>query len=83
MERTTIMLPHDLKVKALNRANKMGKSLGQFIRESITLALESTEGNRLEDDPLFADDAVYQGKTPADLAKNHDTYLYRGKDDIY
>jgi hypothetical protein len=76
MERTTIMLPHQLKILALEQANKKGISLGQFIREAIQKSLDSHINDDVFDDPLFTDDAVYTGKTPADLAKNHDVYLY-------
>ncbi|MCK4604954.1 MAG: hypothetical protein KAU41_09750 [Deltaproteobacteria bacterium] len=76
MQRTTVMLPHELKIKALNRANIQGISLGQFIRNSLLISLENLQKNDSVDDPLFADDAVYHGKTPADLAKNHDNYIY-------
>jgi hypothetical protein len=29
-----------------------------------------------EDDPLFLDNAIFDGTTPEDLASNHDRYLY-------
>ncbi|MBW1799464.1 MAG: hypothetical protein JRJ85_01920 [Deltaproteobacteria bacterium] len=76
MERTTIMMPGDLKIKALKRASMMGISLGQFIRESIEKSLDDYQKNRPMDDPLFSDDAVCHGKIPRDLAENHDKYIY-------
>ena len=76
MKRTTIMLPEDLKIRALNRANRLGLSLGGFIRESIERALKPKGGNPIDDDPFFSDTVVFEAKTPADLAKNHDEYLY-------
>ena len=79
MERTTIMLPHDLKIKALNMANKMDKSLGQFIRDSITQSLKMSQDNHFDDDPFFIDNTVYSGESPVDSAKNHDEYLYGTK----
>ena len=78
MKRTTIMIPDELKMRAIKYANKMGMSLGGFIRESVERALEPTDGEPSSDttDPLFADDAVFRGQTPADLAESHDDYLY-------
>lgn len=80
MERTTIMLPHDLKVKAANRANILGISLGKFIRESISNALENDHNQTTEDDPLFKEDDIFCGETPIDLAQRHDHYLYGDKE---
>ena len=76
MKRKTIMLPEDLKLRALKRANIMGISLGGFIRESLERALQTPTVDRAADDPFFADHVVFEGKTPNDLALNHDDYLY-------
>ena len=75
MRRTTVMIPEDLKIRAARRANSMGLSLGGFIRESLERALKSDDTGVLDD--LYLDDnAVYEGDTVVDLAKNHDLYLY-------
>ena len=79
MRRTSIMLPDDLKVRALKRAGTMGISLGRFIREALERALERPDGDESSDDPLFADDEVFLEETPVDLARNHDDYLYGDK----
>ena len=77
MERTTIMLPPDLKAKVQKRANYMGMSLGQYIREAVENSLEYQQREQsIEEDPLFADDAVFVGEGPKDIAENHDQYLY-------
>ena len=76
MKRTTIMLPDDLKIRALRKANILGLSLGGFIRESLELALRSNNRDLMAEDPFFADDATYLGDTPGDLAGKHDDYLY-------
>ena len=75
MKRTTVMIPEDLKIRAARRANSTGLSLGGFIRESLERALKSDAAGKL-DDPFLADNAVYEGDTEVDLAKNHDIYLY-------
>lgn len=76
MKRTTIMLPDDLKMRAHHRASGMGISLGELIRESLEDILGHSDEEKLTEDPLFADDAVYNGKAPRDLSQNHDRYLY-------
>ena len=79
MDRTTIMLPPDLKMRASSQAKKRGVSLGQFIREALENSLSTENPNKASDDPLFLDSAVFRGKTPKDLASKHDKYLYGGK----
>ena len=76
MDRTTIMLPPDLKIMASNQAKKERISLGQFIREALKKSLDSENRKSTDDDPLFLDNAVFDGTTPEDLASNHDGYLY-------
>jgi len=75
MHRTTIMLPADLKARAVKRAKQMGLSLGEFIRDSLAAALKNGKNQR-ELDPFFADTAVYEGPAPKDGVKNLDHYLY-------
>ena len=76
MQRTTIMLPADLKVLALHRAREQGLSLGEFLRRSLEASLAGPGETPRKDDPLFSDVSVYDGPVPADLAANHDDYLY-------
>ena len=80
MKRTTIMLPDDLKIRALKRAGIMGLSLGGFIREALEKTLQTPDVDQADDDPFFADDVVFQGKAPKDLALKHDDYLYGNLD---
>lgn len=82
MKRTTIMIPEDLKAKALNRASMLGISFGGFVRESIERALKNPnfQQSGRGEDPFFADDAVFRGDAPDDLALNHDEYLYGEND---
>lgn len=75
MRRTTVMLPAELKARAERRAYELGVSFGELVRETLQSALESGPERRTED-PLFTDEATYQGKTPKDMAKRHDEYLY-------
>ena len=76
MDRTTIMLPPELKTRASNQAKKMRISLGQYIREALQKSLDMENRSEVEDDPLFLDNAVFDSITPEDLASDHDRYLY-------
>ncbi|MCI0617618.1 ribbon-helix-helix domain-containing protein [bacterium] len=75
MKRTTIMLPDDLKEKGMRKARRRGISLGELIRESLQAHVESPDVKQTED-PLYEDDATFNGKAPKDFAKKHDRYLY-------
>lgn len=74
MERITIMLPKELKNRAFKLAGEMGISMGQLIREALTQTLEKKRSSN--EDSFFADNAVFRGDTPQDLAQYHDDYLY-------
>ena len=76
MDRTTIMLPPELKTRASNQAKKMKISLGQYIREALKESLDSRNRPGVDEDSLFMDNAVFNGPTPEDLASDHDRYLY-------
>jgi len=71
--RTTIMLPPELKRRAIKRAKERGVSFGELVRESLSVILTGAPDT---EDSLLADRAVYRGKTPRDLAAEHDRYLY-------
>jgi hypothetical protein len=75
MSRTTVLLPANLKSRALRRAREKGLSLSDFIREAVAAALREPVPEAAQD-PLFADEAVFDGPCPADLAERHDHYLY-------
>jgi hypothetical protein len=80
MDRTTIMLPPELKTRAANQAKKMRISLGQYIREVLKKSLDVENRAEPDDDSLFLDDAIFGGTTPEDLAVEHDKYLYRDRE---
>jgi len=79
MERTTIMLPRDLKLRVAQHAQKKGISMGELIRNAISAALSQSVDKVSTDDPLFTDNELYQGPAPADLSADHDQYLYGEK----
>ena len=74
MFRTTVMLPSDLRIRALNRARESGMSLGEIIRDALSAWL--ARPTKKADDSLLADEAVFDGPAPADLSASHDKYLY-------
>ncbi len=79
MDRTTIMLPVALKLKALEYARKKKVSLGELIRSSLATLLRSSSLSPKRD-PLFSDTSVYRGSAPMDSSQNHDRYLYGEKE---
>ena len=70
---TQISLSPELKAKIEREANARGMSVAEFVRESLEHAVAQKTS---EDDPLFADTAVYRDDGPNDFASNHDDYLY-------
>ncbi len=76
MLRTTLMIPPALKTRAQQRARDLGISFGQLIRQAIESELSSSGTDERAEDPLFADQAVFTGDTPADVSVHHDRYLY-------
>jgi hypothetical protein len=76
MHRTTLMLPRDLKARALKEARAHGVSLGEWIRQIVAAALRRPGGRKDVKDSLYADTAVCRKAGPNDLARGHDRYLY-------
>jgi hypothetical protein len=74
MKRTTIMLPDDLRRRAVFRARQRGVSLGELIRESLDAAVPQVN-YEAGPDPLFQD-VVFDGPAPSDLSRRHDKYVY-------
>ncbi|MCP4680053.1 MAG: hypothetical protein GY854_32090 [Deltaproteobacteria bacterium] len=76
MNRTTIMLPPELKIRAVEEAGRRGISLGELVRQSLEGQLIRAEQEKGVQDPLFAETELFCEPTPRDLADNHDDYLY-------
>ena len=74
MKRTTIMLPADLKARAMRTARERGISFGELLRQSLQAAVDTPTSTY--DDPVFTDSAVFDGPAPPNLAAEHDGYLY-------
>ena len=69
------MLPIDLKHRAQGLARRMGISLGELIREALEATLSGDSGE-VREDAFYADNDVYAGRAPSDLAESHDRHLY-------
>lgn len=74
-----MMLPPDLKAAALKRARALKVSLGELIRLSLQEQLEKPLTESSRKDPFLFDTAVFEEKTPRDLATAHDLYLGKEK----
>lgn len=78
MNRTTIMLPVELKIKAEKKAKQMHISLGELMRLATKHFIEKQERKKL-DDPLITGDFIIREPGPSDVSSNIDHYLYGGK----
>lgn len=84
VQRTTIILPEQLKRRTLEKARANGISFAEFVRRAVELALNeppsraSQRKRRAAIDAMraFRDDAPSGG--PADLAIKIDEYVYGG-----
>jgi hypothetical protein len=74
MVEVKIPFDEDLHHRAEAAAHEHGLTLDQFIRSCVRGVI-----SRRAEDPLFANLAVFRGDAPADLAQNHDEYLYGDK----
>jgi predicted DNA-binding protein len=75
MYRTTIMLPEELKSRVVRESDALGISMGEFIREAVSAAVEKKSAESAVD-VLLDDEAVFEGDAPDDTASRHDHYLY-------
>jgi Arc/MetJ family transcription regulator len=85
MNRTTIVLPEDVKAQAMKRARAQGISFGELIREALARLLREPggedEGRRKRRQAIEA--MLRFGRRanpgPKDLSSNLDDYLYGDK----
>jgi metal-responsive CopG/Arc/MetJ family transcriptional regulator len=82
MQRTTIVLPEQLKQRTMEKARADGISFSEFVRRAVELAVNEPPSRKsqrerraaIEAMREFRDDALSGG--PADLAINIDKYVY-------
>lgn len=75
MDRTTIVLPPELKFQAQRLAHENHVSLAELIRSALKVQIEKFSKSKKTD--LFLEDRnFFKGQAPKDLSENHDDYLY-------
>ena len=79
MNRTTILLPGDLRRSSFEEARRRGISFGEFVREALRAALKAAAPSERVSDSFLDDSAVYAGPVPADSSTRLDDYLYGEK----
>ena len=72
MNRTTIVLPQDLKRRAVKAAKASGMPFSQLVRQALSEMLKNTKPS----DPFLNDQEVYVDAGPHDTAAAHDQYIY-------
>ena len=91
MQRTSILLPENLKVRAEAQARRQGISLGELIRRQLGKVARPKSKKKkkksLRDDPAFQFYLKKQSELPpvsdtaTDVAVNHDKYLAEAMDE--
>ena len=76
IHRTTIVLPLELRQEVFAAARERGVSFGEFVRQALKQATTRNGNSSKRADPLLHDEAVFRGRVPKDISKNHDFYLY-------
>ncbi len=75
VDRTTVILPVQLKKRAMAAARQRKISFAEFVRQAVDRAAPPRRRGK-GNDPFWADVAVYNGPVPPDISSNHDKYLY-------
>jgi len=88
-DRTTIVLPPELKRRAVSRARHQGISFGEFVRRAVekqlTLPAKKVTkipwkpGSKKTGDPFWDNLVFFDDDGPTDLSIRHDDYLYGEK----
>ena len=81
MNRTTIVLPDDIKAEALKRAQAQGVSFGALVREALGKLMQEPSENAAQRSRRQAVAAMLQFSQhaqagPVDLSERLDDYLY-------
>ena len=76
IHRTTIVLPLDLRQEVFAAARERGISFGEFVRQALKQATARNGSLSKRADLLLHDEAVFRGRVPKDVSRNHDYYLY-------
>jgi Arc/MetJ family transcription regulator len=84
MNRTTIVLPSDVKAEAMRRARARGISFGELVREALARLLrepgeDANRRARRQAVQAMLRFARHAPAGPRDLSANLNDYLYNGK----
>jgi hypothetical protein len=75
MNRTSILVPPELRNRADRRARQLGISFGELVRRALAAMLD--EALEVETgDAFLAEGAVYDGDAPGGASIHHDEHLY-------
>jgi predicted DNA-binding protein len=75
VQRTSILLPLELRSRANRQASRLGISFGELVRRALADLLDEVEQDGARD-AFFADGAVYSGEIPSGASIHHDEHLY-------
>jgi hypothetical protein len=77
-DRTTIVMPPDLKERAVRKAREKKISFGEFIRQAVESYLTSPllGVGQKSGDPFLDNLVTFDDGGPTDMSVNHDKYLY-------
>jgi hypothetical protein len=84
-DRTTVVLPPELKKRAVLRARQQGISFGEYVRRALQDRLAQApkkvvmipwkKGRRKTGDPFWDNLVTYDDGGPTDMSTRHDDYL--------
>jgi len=78
MQRTTIVLPQDLKHRAFKHARKLGISFAKFTQQSLEKAINepAEEKTSKKNDPFFSNRNFWKGDVSSNLSTSIDDEIY-------
>lgn len=78
MQRTTIILPQQLRLKLRQEAQNKKQSFGMLVR-TILERYVAARHSPFEKDSFFSSHTVFHDDAASDVALRHDEYLYGNK----
>lgn len=75
MHRTTILIPHSLKLEVEKEAERERVTFGEVVRRSLNKYVMGRKG-ALSRDSLLSSQTRFMDNGSTDMAKRHDAYLY-------
>lgn len=88
-DRTTIILPETIKLRAVGRAREQGISFGEFVRKAVenelTIVPQKKRLNlkgKKTGDPFWDNLVTYDSDGPTDVSERVDDYLFAAPDSL-